>query len=155
TLYFSELSSGSWTTAAPLPSYSATPALGEVGINSGCSGGGDDNGFVVGDLSGNVTLYWESHRGADDGSACGGARHLYQSTFEPLTNSWTDIQAVPGINATPDLAVDSPPDDSQISLTPDKATAYWTSVRSYNSALTYGIFTATWDAVNSTYANVH
>jgi hypothetical protein len=141
-LNYSTLVSGSWTTAVALPG--ASPI-----INSGCAGGGDDNGFVVGSLGTGVVLSWESHRLAVDGSTCGGGRHLYQATY--AASAWSAIQAVPGLN---DLVTVPNSDDSQVSFTPDGLTAYWTSQRMYLGTAAYGVFTADWDGVTSSYINV-
>jgi len=146
-LQYSALSNGAWSAPTPLPHYAASPAPGEVGINTSCDGG-DDNGFIIGSLAAQVTLFWESRRSSPDGSACGSNRHLYRSIYTSGVG-WSAIAPIPGLN---ELAAPES-DDSQVSFAPDASDAYWTSIRSYQGVPTYGIFTAHLDG--SSYAGAH
>lgn len=151
TLYAATLSGGSWSSLGALSSYGDPSGI-YINDAANCPGeSGDDNGFIIGNYSSQVTLYWESHRGSVDGTTCGGKRHIYQSTFTNATGTWSTIQIVPGLAdlADPNFGES---DDSQVSFSPDGATAYWTSIRTYSGTPTYGIFTADWDG--SAYTNV-
>ncbi|HEX7927095.1 MAG TPA: hypothetical protein VF678_05850, partial [bacterium] len=144
TLWAAVYNGSSWEAPFPLPGYlDADGVYINAATSTHCPGeGGDDNGFIIGPSTLPVTLYWESHRGSVDGTTCGGGRHIYKSTYNG--SSWTPVELVPGVGEGVD--------DSQVSFSPDGMTAYWTSVRVYNSVLTYSLFTGDWDG--GTYANI-
>lgn len=133
-LYYTVKTDGVWS---PLLSISVVP--GGSQINSICD---DQNSFVVGSLATGLRLYFESTRSNLSGSACGTLQHIYFSDYDPVTNSFSAVQAVPGINS-----FTSTHSDTQPSFTHDKKHAYWTGVRD----AAYGVFTA--ELVGNAYMN--
>ena len=136
TLYYSSLSGGVWSAASVLPT---TPAVNTP--NPACT---NDNGFIVGTLSGGLTLYFESSRDDLAGTTCraDGKNRLYFTNYTTATG-FTAPQLVPGLDGgLPNE------DDTQISLTPDKQTVFFT--RAHSTA--YGVFTADWNG--TTFTNV-
>ena len=102
----------------------------------------DDNAFIIGDMN-NATIYFESKRTNLAGTTCGSKIRLYYST---VTNgALSPAQEVPGVNGT---GSDSTDTDTQIALSENKSTAYWTSIRDNK----YGFFTADWNG--TTFGNV-
>lgn len=130
-LYFSyKNADGSWTAAQMLPSPINNP---------NCS---NDNGFVVGDVSTGVDIYWESDR-TDLACSSGGAKkHIYHSYFNSTTGIFSAAELLPGVNST-----QAGDEDQQFSISPDKKHVYWTVTRSNF----YGLYTA--DLVGTAYMN--
>lgn len=136
TLHYSSLSGDAWSVASALPT---TPAVNTP--NPACT---NDNGFIVGTLSGGLTLYFESNRGDLAGTTCraDGKNRLYFTNYTTATG-FSAPQLVPGLDGG--LANE---DDVQISITPDKQTVFFT--RAHSTA--YGVFTADWNG--SIFTNV-
>ena len=130
-LYFTyKQPDGTWTAAQPLPSP----------INSSnCS---NDNGFVVGDVSTGVDIYWESDR-TDLGCSGGGAKkHIYHSYYNAGNGTFYAVEGLSGVNGT-----DPNDEDQQFYMSPDKNHVYWTAIRS----AFYGLYTA--DLIGGSYGN--
>jgi hypothetical protein len=131
-LYYSTKTNDTWSTALAFP------------LNSACE---DDNAFVVGSMNTEVTIYFESERGNDAGTVCGGPKRIYKTTFTSANGgSFSPVQQVPGLNGT-----NSGDSDNQIFVTLDQTKAYWTAVRASPSL--YGVVTA--DLVNGSFTNMH
>jgi hypothetical protein len=124
-LFFSIKTNGVWG-----PPLSIGAVTGGSQVNSACS---DDNGFIVGSMETGIRLYFESDRADLMGTSCGGNTHIYYSDFDPITNSFSPVQLVPGINGS------GPTDkDFQPFFSKDKSKAYWTVLRSND----YGVYSA-------------
>lgn len=134
-IYFTSKSGGVWSAPTALP----------PGINTSCK---EDNPFVVGSISAGATLYFESNRVDNAATACdtsGHNNHIYYTTYDPSGGgSFSPVQKVNGING-----VANGDDDTQVFVTPDKTSVYWTALR---VGTAYGVFTA--DLSGGNYINV-
>src|SRR5205823_9379811 len=81
-----------------------------------------DNGFVVGSLQG-FTLYFESDRVDLAATSCFGPRHIYAVSYTPA-KGFSAVTKVVGLNG-----MQAGDDDSQVSVSPDRKTIYWTGLR--------------------------
>lgn len=136
-MYFSTKNAdGTWTAGQLIPAPAQSP---------NCS---NDNPFVVGSVATGIDLYFESDRIDLTCTAGNGKRHIYHSYYDPLTQTFSTVDKVAGLNGTESLD-----EDMQVHITADKKQAYWTATR-YSSAgvaLDYGIYTA--DRVGNAYMN--
>ncbi len=133
TIYFSEKdTSGAWSSPLPLPTPVNVPNT------------SNDNPFIIGDLESGIDLYFESDRLLEDGSTGGGPdKHLFHTRYDPLTDSYSAVKKIPGINGA---GVGD--QDHQPFVTADKKSIYWTLVR---AGVEYSLYTA--DLVSGAYVN--
>ena len=127
-MYFSTKNpDGTWTAGALIPAPAQSP---------NCS---NDNPFVVGNSTVGVDLYFESYRADLTCTAGNGKRHIYHSFFDPLTQTFSAVDKVAGLNGTEALD-----EDMQVHITTDKKQAYWTATRftSVGVPVDYAIYTA-------------
>ena len=127
-MYFSTKNpDGTWTAGALIPAPAQSP---------NCS---NDNPFVVGNSTVGVDLYFESDRADLTCTAGNGKRHIYHSFFDPLTQTFSAVDKVAGLNGTEALD-----EDMQVHITADKKQAYWTATRftSVGVPVDYAIYTA-------------
>jgi hypothetical protein len=120
--------SGNWEAPIPLP------------INSGCV---DDNAFIVGSLSTEVSIYFESYRADDAGTACGPQKRLFYSKYK--NGSFSSVKLIEGLNAD----VTQGENDEQPFVTLGEQHLYWSRHR----VGSYGIYMADRTA-EATYANM-
>ena len=125
TMRMAARSNNAWTDMGALPA--------PINSSAGCL---DDNGFVVGSLSGGAQLFFESTRRSLNGSACGKDRHLHSATYR--NGAWSEVQEVIGVNST-----GSGDSDMQPFVSEDKAKIYWLGSRPSQGK--YGLFAADWN----------
>jgi hypothetical protein len=117
------------------------PAEAPYPVNSLLPGCYADNGFVVGTKSA-FRLYFESKRVNAAATTCGGKSRIWRTDYTS-SGGYTAPVLVPGLST-------STSDDTQVAVSPDGATVYWTSNR---NGVT-GIFAGTFNG-NSSLKNVH
>ena len=130
-LMLSLKANGTWSTPSELP----------YPVNSPSPGCYADNAYVAGTQS-SFRLYFDSERVNAGGTTCWGQRRVWRSDYT-ANGGFSQPVLVSGLSTTTS-------DDSQFSISPDGATAYWTSIR--NGA--YGIFAGTVNG-NGSLKNVH
>lgn len=136
-MYFSTKNTdGTWAAGTLIPAPAQSP---------NCS---NDNPFVVGSVATGFDLYFESDRIDLACTAGNGKRHIYHSYFDPVSQTFSPVDKVAGLNGTEALD-----EDMQVHITSDKKQAFWTATRytSVGVGVDYGIYTA--DLVGTAYMN--